>query len=756
MTASPTRAAPNSRPSRRAAPSGLNVHPVWNKSNREHTIIHSEPDDVRAEADAAVRALDWSGAYYVDADHIGLKTVDRFIAASDFYTLDVADFTGKPADAASVDAFVDGLGSHAGSLSIPGIAAPLALGPEAIRAAAGKFLLAIQEAGRIYRHIEEKKGSGNFVTEVSIDETDSPQNPAELFLILAMIAREGIPAQTVAPKFTGRFNKGVDYVGDLAQFEKEFDEDLAVIAYAVREFGLPETLKLSVHSGSDKFSIYPIINRLVKKHGCGLHVKTAGTTWLEEVIGLAEAGGDGLSLAREIYAGAYGRFDELTGPYATVIDVKKERLPHPKTGRRLEFRRVRQRPAPRSEVPGVQPGFPAVDPRGVQGRGRDGHPLHRRAPGQRGHHRAQRHAQPLRAPSATHLRLRRPFFPRASMQYRKLGHTGLDVSVLGFGGSSLGNAFREIDDNEGVRTVHAAIDHGINLIDTAPFYGLTKAETVLGKALREIPREKYLLATKVARYGYKEADFDFSAARVTRSVDESLARLGVDHVDFIQIHDMEFGSVEQIITETIPALREVQRAGKARYVGITCLPLPIFRRVMDRVEVDQIQSYCHYCLNDTSLGGLVPYLQDKGVAIFQFRAAGDAAAQHRGAAGLAPRAGSGARPVRRGGGVLPGTRRGPRQARAAILGRQRGHPHAHRRHGQPEAHPAKHPGNRRTHRRGTTRGGASHPGPHPRCHLDLRPPGKQLISHQKPPVPGSLSLANHPTRRTRPPDPHDH
>ena len=156
------------------------------------------------------------------------------------------------------------------------------------------------------------------------------------------------------------------------------------------------------------------------------------------------------------------------------------------------------------------------------------------------------------------------------MKYRPLGRTGLEVSVLGFGGSSLGNAFREIDDSEGIRTVHVAVDNGINLIDTAPYYGLTKAETVLGKALREIPREKYLLATKVARYGYKEKDFDFSAERVTRSVDESLARLGVDYVDFIQIHDMEFGSIEQIITETIPALREVQAAGKARFVGITC------------------------------------------------------------------------------------------------------------------------------------------------------------------------------------------
>jgi len=144
---------------------------------------------------------------------------------------------------------------------------------------------------------------------------------------------------------------------------------------------------------------------------------------------------------------------------------------------------------------------------------------------------------------------------------------------------------------------------------------MTRAETVLGKALREIPRERYILATKVGRYGYHQRDFDFSAKRVARSVDESLLRLGVDYVDFIQVHDMEFGSIEQIVTETIPALRSVQSAGKARYVGITCLPLRLFRSVMDRVQVDQIQSYCRYCLNDTSLTSLLPYLKEKGVGI---------------------------------------------------------------------------------------------------------------------------------------------
>jgi tagaturonate epimerase len=310
---------------------GIDVYPVWNKSNREHTIIKSQPGDVRAEADAAVAALGFTGAYYVDADHIGLRTVDAFIPASDFFTLDVADFTGKPADADAVEIFLKAVRRYTGSRSIPGIDRPFDLTEKIVRGAAGKFLLAIQEAGRIYRHVEERKGREGFVTEISVDETAAPQSPVELFLILAMIAGERIPIQTIAPKFTGRFNKGVDYTGDLAQFEKEFDEDLSVIAFAIREFELPDNLKLSVHSGSDKFSIYPIINRLIKKHNAGLHVKTAGTNWLEEVIGLAESGDEGLALVKEIYAQAREHYDELVAPYSTVIDIDPAKLPDPKT-----------------------------------------------------------------------------------------------------------------------------------------------------------------------------------------------------------------------------------------------------------------------------------------------------------------------------------------------------------------------------------------------------------------------------------------
>ena len=314
-----------------ARKAGIDVHPVWNKSNREHSIIKSKPDDVRAEADAAVAALGFKGPYYVDADHIGLKTVDAFIPGSDFFTLDVADFTGKSAEAGAVEAFLNAVRRWTGSLSIPRIERPFEITEETVRGAAAKFLLAIQEAGRIYRHVEERKGRDNFVTEVSIDETDAPQNPVELFMILAMISEERIPVQTIAPKFTGRFNKGVDYVGDLAQFEREFDEDLSVIAFAIREFGLADTLKLSVHSGSDKFSIYYVINRLIKKHDAGLHVKTAGTTWLEEVIGLAESGGEGLVLVKEIYAQARDHYAELAAPYSTVIDIDPDKLPDPKS-----------------------------------------------------------------------------------------------------------------------------------------------------------------------------------------------------------------------------------------------------------------------------------------------------------------------------------------------------------------------------------------------------------------------------------------
>jgi hypothetical protein len=313
----------------RAADEGAPAVPVWNKSNREHNIVGSEPCAVRAAADKAVIDLGWTKSHYVDADHINLNTVDRFLEPSDFFTLDVADAIGKPADPAAVEAFLARHPELIGTIQIPNIAEPFEITRENASAAANKYLFAVSEAGKIYRKIESAKGQGNFITEVSMDETDSPQTPPELLLILAAIADEGIPIQTIAPKFTGRFNKGVDYVGDIVQFEKEFGDDLAVLAFAVKQYGLPDTLKLSVHSGSDKFSIYGPMRRQLRKFDAGVHLKTAGTTWLEELIGLAEAGGEGLALAKEIYSEAYGHREELCAPYAAVIDVDPAKLPTP-------------------------------------------------------------------------------------------------------------------------------------------------------------------------------------------------------------------------------------------------------------------------------------------------------------------------------------------------------------------------------------------------------------------------------------------
>jgi hypothetical protein len=315
---------------------GLEITPVWNKSNREHTIIGTNPADVRREADEAVAACGWKKPYYVDADHIGLANVERFMDASDFFTLDVADFIGRPALEADVQAFVKKHKSLLGSRRIEGIDEPIALDETRLRSIAAKYLVAVQQAGNTFRHVEARKGVGRFVTEVSMDETDTPQTPVDMLVILAALADEGIPAQTVAPKFSGRFNKGVDYVGDVSQFAREFEQDLAIIRFAVEQFGLPANLKLSVHSGSDKFSIYRPIHRALKKFNAGVHVKTAGTTWLEELIGLALAGGDGLTIAQDIYAQALSRLDELCGPYATVIDIDKTGLPDPDQVRRWE------------------------------------------------------------------------------------------------------------------------------------------------------------------------------------------------------------------------------------------------------------------------------------------------------------------------------------------------------------------------------------------------------------------------------------
>jgi len=306
---------------------GIEITPVWNKSNREHNTIGTQPGDVRKEADTVTKLAGFSKPYFVDADHINLDTVDRFIESSDFFTIDVASYIGKKADADDIRTFVSGAIKYSGDLNIPGIRNPLKVTEKKITEIAGKYLFAAIKAWEIFRKIEKIKGKGNFVTEVSMDEVPDPQTPIELFFILKMLGEENIPVQTIAPKFSGRFNKGVDYVGDPEKFEEEFEADLMVIDYAIHEFGLPENLKMSVHSGSDKFTIYPVIGKIIKKHDKGIHLKTAGTTWLEEVIGLAESGGKALDFVKDIYAKSLEKIEELCAPYADVIDINISKLP---------------------------------------------------------------------------------------------------------------------------------------------------------------------------------------------------------------------------------------------------------------------------------------------------------------------------------------------------------------------------------------------------------------------------------------------
>jgi len=313
----------------RTEAAGIVVAPVWNKSYREHSLSGTRPEDVRAEADSAVRAAGWGHPYYVDADHVGMKTVDAFVSSCNFFTLDVADFIGQPAPDHAITSFIADMAPFRGVLRIPGIEAPFDVTDAVLEKIGRQYLYAVSEAGRTYRHVAAAKGADNFVTEVSIDEAAEPQLPFELFFVLGALGREQVPVQTIAPKFSGKFLKGIDYVGDVRAFGRQFEADLCVVRHASRVFGLPPSLKLSVHTGSDKFSLYPLIHQALGAHGAGLHLKTAGTTWLEETIGLALSGPRGLGVVKRIYAQAFARLDELCKPYATVVEIDRSKLPLP-------------------------------------------------------------------------------------------------------------------------------------------------------------------------------------------------------------------------------------------------------------------------------------------------------------------------------------------------------------------------------------------------------------------------------------------
>ena len=199
------------------------------------------------------------------------------------------------------------------------------------------------------------------------------------------------------------------------------------------------------------------------------------------------------------------------------------------------------------------------------------------------------------------------------MQKRPLGRTGIELPVLSFGASSLGQEFRQVDINEALKSVPTALECGLNFIDTSPFYGRGTSECLLGFALRGIPRESYILGTKLGRYSGQH--FDFSARRVAESVDISLERLGVEYLDIMLCHDLEFVEMSQIVEETLPALREQQRLGKVKFVGVSGYPMKMFKYVLDRAPLDVVLSYNHYTLQNTMFGDMIPYLKEKGVGI---------------------------------------------------------------------------------------------------------------------------------------------
>ena len=313
-----------------AGKKGIDISPVWNKSNREHIYTGTDPSDVRREADETTRNSAFRGKYFVDADHIGFDTVDKFIQWSDWFTIDVVSFIGTEAESDRTEEFLSETKRYLGDLKIEGIAKPYIITPDQLRLITSKYLNAMIKAGEIYRKIRGARGGDDFAVEISIDEVSTPQKPADLFFILLMLAKENIPLSTIAPRFHGKFNKGVDFEGDVNSFAAEFEQDILVLDRAVKEFGLPDSLKLSVHSGSDKFSIYPRIGRIIMKHNKGIHIKTAGTTWLEEVAGLAMAGGEAQSFARKICVDALGRKEELCLPYKGVIEIDERFLPSQK------------------------------------------------------------------------------------------------------------------------------------------------------------------------------------------------------------------------------------------------------------------------------------------------------------------------------------------------------------------------------------------------------------------------------------------
>jgi len=299
-----------------SADKNVTITPVWNKSFREHSLIGTAPSDTLASVKNAVTKNNYTGDYFLDADHVNINNVESFLVPCNFFTIDVADKIGVKSDIDDTG-FKGGLKNYIGKFSVT---------EEVINSVSDEYLYAIASAKDCYDLIANAKNGEDFVVEVSMDETAKPQTPAELFCIAYGISLYGIPAATLAPKFSGEFHKGVDYIGFPEIFAQEFADDVDVLAFAQNEFGLTD-IKLSIHSGSDKFALYPIIKDIAKEKGAGFHLKTAGTTWLAEVVGLAKSSVMGLQFAKHIYDMAYARYDELAGPYAAVISIDRLKLP---------------------------------------------------------------------------------------------------------------------------------------------------------------------------------------------------------------------------------------------------------------------------------------------------------------------------------------------------------------------------------------------------------------------------------------------
>jgi len=306
---------------------GVPVVPVWNKSYREHSLIGSVPASTAASAAGAVAAAGYKGSYYLDADHVSFDTLDRFIPHCNFFTLDVAKYIGMEPDETGIREFLHLMRHYKGDFKLPVTGGIFRVTDEYLYDVARKYLKAISEVGKMFRFLCQVKDVGRFITEVSVDESEEEQGPVDLFFILAMLRMFDVDVQTLAPRFPGLFAKGIDYIGDREEFALAFEQDVAIVQLARQEFRLPGSLKLSIHSGSDKFSLYPVIGSIIRKYDAGIHLKTAGTTWLEEVAGLAQAGGEALEMAKEIYCRSLERTVELAAPYAGLLYFEPGLLP---------------------------------------------------------------------------------------------------------------------------------------------------------------------------------------------------------------------------------------------------------------------------------------------------------------------------------------------------------------------------------------------------------------------------------------------